>query len=117
MVLKSTYQKTEIEDGYTVRAIMGPIIFHCLLILKPLQNFLGHLIYMSNTTEKEGRYVCYHANNHLSLAMHLKTTAYCCTVGRYVTYQHITRDLVSTTNLGFSAKAQIALREVEVFGK
>lgn len=61
--------------------------------------------------------MCYHGTYHISVAVHPKTTAYCGTVGRYVIYQHITKDRVSTTNLGVSAKAQINLCEVEVFGK
>lgn len=67
--------------------------------------FLDSVICISNRTEKEDGYVCYHASYIVSLAIHHKTTAYCGTVGRYVIYQHI---------LAFSAEAQIALCEVEV---
>lgn len=78
--------------------------------------FLGFSIYISNTTEKEDRILCYRDTHHIASTIPANVTTLCFMVGRYVIYYN-TREEQASRKLDYSALTQINLCEVVVNGK
>lgn len=80
------------------------------------RRFLGFSVYVSNSTNKEEGFLCYHDTNHTATNIPSEMTVPCDIQGRYVIYYN-SRKLGLTPNFGYSGKAHINLCEVEVYGK
>lgn len=78
--------------------------------------FLGFSVYVSNSTNKEEGFLCYHDTNHTVTDIPPELTVPCDVQGRYVIYYNSRKSGLSP-RFGYSGKAFINLCEVEVYGK
>lgn len=78
--------------------------------------FLGFSVYVSNSTNKEEGFLCYHDTNYTVTDIPPELTVPCDVQGRYVIYYNSRKSGLSP-RFGYSGKAFINLCEVEVYGK
>ncbi|XP_065943139.1 uncharacterized protein [Magallana gigas] len=82
---------------------------------KYASRFLGFSVYVSNTTNKDDGFLCFHDTKNDASSIQSVMNISCQVVGRYVIYYN-TREGNLTQKPTYSKEAYIELCEVEVFG-